>query len=150
MFPFPRLLVLALLPLIGLLGTQIGYQYWTSSPQAQSLLSTFLPASLQDLVLFNRPRIHIRQGTIVGTTVYETLPQPVDVFKGIPYAVPPVGDRRFRRAEPVGEAEDTIDASQFGPRCVCVLDASDSANESDARGNNYSPSTETAVVARTV
>ncbi|KAG2421343.1 hypothetical protein HFD88_005317 [Aspergillus terreus] len=113
----PRLLVLALLPVIVLLGAQIGYRPLGHALQAQTLLSSWLPPSLQDIVLLNRPRVKVRQGTVVGTTFRDGLPQPVEVFRGIPYALPPVGDRRFRRAEPIPDSDNTIDASRFGPRC---------------------------------
>ena len=112
----PRLLVLALLPVVLLLGAQIGYRPLGHALQAQTLLSSWLPPSLQDVVLLNRPRVKVRQGTVVGTTFRDGLPQPVEVFRGIPYALPPVGDRRFRRAQPIPDSDNTIDASQFGPR----------------------------------
>lgn len=40
------------------------------------------------------------------------------VFKGIPYAKPPVGERRFRRPESAAPWDETLDASDFGPSCM--------------------------------
>ncbi|KAF5019455.1 hypothetical protein F66182_8537 [Fusarium sp. NRRL 66182] len=38
-------------------------------------------------------------------------------FMGIPYAIPPVGERRFRLAEPVSMSNETVEAYYLGPRC---------------------------------
>jgi para-nitrobenzyl esterase len=65
----------------------------------------------------------------VSTTVY-TLSGPVrgsgtDViaFKGIPYAAPPTGDRRWRAPEAAERWTDVRDATQFGPRCPGIAPA---------------------------
>jgi para-nitrobenzyl esterase len=38
-------------------------------------------------------------------------------WKGIPYALPPVGALRFRHAVPFGKWSGTLDATAFGPAC---------------------------------
>ncbi|KAE8395541.1 alpha/beta-hydrolase [Aspergillus alliaceus] len=106
----------AVLPIIALLLIQQKAIPLISSPQIQPYVS-WLPTSIQNVVLVSRPRVTLSQGTIVGTTLRDTLKQPVDAFRGIRYALPPVGDRRFRRAEPIGPSEGLIDAARFGPRC---------------------------------
>ncbi|CAJ2513126.1 Uu.00g012450.m01.CDS01 [Anthostomella pinea] len=63
-----------------------------------------------------RPKVTINQGTVVGIQQQGAYPRPIDVFLGIPYALPPTGDRRFRNPEPVPHSTETIDASRFGPR----------------------------------
>jgi para-nitrobenzyl esterase len=40
------------------------------------------------------------------------------IFKGIPYAAPPVGDFRWQPPRPAAPWEGTRDATQFGPRCL--------------------------------
>ncbi|PYH86843.1 carboxylesterase, partial [Aspergillus uvarum CBS 121591] len=117
-----RPFLLAALPVILLLFVQQPSSSSSSSSssstqQLQTLLASWLPASLHNAILLNRPRVAISQGTVVGTTLTHTLNHPVDAFRGIPYALPPVGDRRFRRAVPVNASDEFIDASRYGPRC---------------------------------
>lgn len=61
------------------------------------------------------PSVTLAQGRVVGTQPKDSFPQPVDAFLGVPYALPPVGDRRFRPAFKVPSSSDTIDASKYGP-----------------------------------
>lgn len=42
----------------------------------------------------------------------------VRVFRGIPYAAPPVADFRFREPQPVARWAGVQSARQFGPRCM--------------------------------
>ena len=42
----------------------------------------------------------------------------VHVFKGIPFALPPTGARRWTPPQPVPRWTDTRDATRFGPGCV--------------------------------
>ncbi len=42
------------------------------------------------------------------------------VFKGIPFAEPPIGDRRFAPPVPVGPWTGTFEATEFGPSCPQV------------------------------
>lgn len=66
-----------------------------------------------------RPAVKLpRQGKVVGISIpEETLrPRAVEAFLGIPYALAPVGDRRFRPAEKLPPTPDNIlDASKYGP-----------------------------------
>jgi carboxylesterase type B len=55
------------------------------------------------------------QGRVAGVQLEDTFPQPVDAFLGIPYALPPVGDLRFRPAVKVSKSTDIIDGSRYGP-----------------------------------
>ncbi|XP_072048620.1 cholinesterase-like [Amphiura filiformis] len=65
------------------------------------------------LPVFSQPIVTVEQGQILGDTVhfendYLGIQKDIDVFLGIPYAEPPVGDRRFRAPlpkEPWGENE---------------------------------------------
>ncbi|PWY62001.1 carboxylesterase family protein [Aspergillus eucalypticola CBS 122712] len=113
--PGARSIVLALLPVLLLLFAQQLASHPTE--QIQAILAPWVPTALQDVVLFSRPRVIIAQGTVIGTTLTDTLKAPVDAFRGIPYALPPIGDRRFRRAVAVNASDDIINATDFGPRC---------------------------------
>ncbi|MFA5958555.1 carboxylesterase/lipase family protein [Hyphomicrobium sp.] len=44
----------------------------------------------------------------------------VSIFKGIPYAAPPVGDLRWRPPQPVKRWKSTLDATEFGSHCPQV------------------------------
>lgn len=60
-----------------------------------------------------RPMIDIRQGAVVGVSEGE-----IDVFRGIPYAAPPLGPGRWQPPQPAQTWDEPLDASSFGPSCV--------------------------------
>ncbi|MBD3943661.1 carboxylesterase/lipase family protein [Microbacterium sp. NEAU-LLC] len=57
-----------------------------------------------------RPVVTVSSGVVRGTREGA-----LDRFLGIPYAAPPVGERRFRAPAPVAPWEGERDASAFGP-----------------------------------
>jgi para-nitrobenzyl esterase len=59
--------------------------------------------------------VSIDTGLITGTTT--TSPE-VRVFKGIPFAAPPVGDLRWRAPQPAAHWDGVRAADQFGPVCM--------------------------------
>jgi len=59
--------------------------------------------------------IEIDSGTLAGTT--GAGPE-IRVFKGIPFAAPPVGDNRWRAPQPVAAWSGVRAASDFSPRCT--------------------------------
>lgn len=61
------------------------------------------------------PSVFLPQGTVVGVQLDNAFPQPVNAFLGIPYALPPVGDLRFRLPVKVPTSNKVIDASKYGP-----------------------------------
>ena len=58
------------------------------------------------------PEVKVETGLLHGATEYN-----MNVFKGIPYAAPPVGDLRWRPPQPAASWGGTRDASKFGNSC---------------------------------
>ena len=59
-----------------------------------------------------RPEVKVETGLLRGATEYN-----MNVFKGIPYAAPPVGNLRWRPPQPAVSWSGTRDASKFGNSC---------------------------------
>ncbi|KAH8824528.1 extracellular triacylglycerol lipase precursor [Flagelloscypha sp. PMI_526] len=78
-----------------------------------SLLLTVLDAAC----ILAAPEVHIGKTLVTGSL--STLKDNVEVFKGLPYAEPPVGERRFQ--EPVLKTSlnaSTFNATEFGFVCL--------------------------------
>src|SRR5258708_8584053 len=64
--------------------------------------------------LANNPAIVTRNGTVKGTSIFG-----VEGYLGIPYAVPPVGDLRWKPPVPSGRFPGGVfHANQFGNSCT--------------------------------
>ncbi|KAJ5359209.1 Carboxylesterase type B [Penicillium cataractarum] len=61
------------------------------------------------------PSVSLPQGHLIGTQLDDGFPVTVDAFLGVPYALPPIGERRFKPAFKVPASTETIDASKYGP-----------------------------------
>lgn len=59
------------------------------------------------------PRVFVKQGQLEG--VYE---DGLSVWKGVPYAAPPVGPNRWRPPQPAAAWDGVRKADAFGPPCV--------------------------------
>jgi para-nitrobenzyl esterase len=59
--------------------------------------------------------VHVDTGMVTGTT---TSSDEIRVFKGIPYAAPPVGDLRWRPPQAAANWEGVRKGDQFGPACI--------------------------------
>jgi para-nitrobenzyl esterase len=59
--------------------------------------------------------VRIDTGLVAGG---ETSPSGVRVFRGLPFAAPPVGENRWRAPQPVAPWKGVRDASEFGNVCV--------------------------------
>ena len=62
------------------------------------------------------PIITVETGKLQG--VAATGNSPVQIFRGIPFAKPPVGDLRWREPRPAAHWDGVRPADQFGPRCM--------------------------------
>lgn len=58
--------------------------------------------------------IRIEAGLVGGSTASDG----VQVFRGIPFAAPPVGDGRWRAPQPVEPWDGVLEASEFGDVCI--------------------------------
>lgn len=63
----------------------------------------------------SRPQVHIRTGVVQGVT---DAVAKIDVYKGIPYAKPPIGDLRWRPPVPAPTWDGVRDAQRFGHACL--------------------------------
>lgn len=84
-------------------------------------LAAVLPAwahlTASFLLARQAPIVVLRQGTLMGTIRDDAdFPHPLEAFLGVAYALPPTGERRFARPEPVESSSRKIDASQYGLR----------------------------------
>lgn len=61
------------------------------------------------------PQVTLAQGIVIGTILDHKFPAPIEAFMGLPYAQPPTGDRRFRRAIALPESNQTFKAHSYGP-----------------------------------
>jgi len=74
-----------------------------------TILTTTLPAAMGSA----QERVTIANGILEGTSNTG-----IRVFKGIPFAAPPVGDLRWRPPQPPGNWSGVRKADKFGPRAM--------------------------------
>jgi para-nitrobenzyl esterase len=99
-------------------GAVMGYRH-TASERAMSIYTR--TAALSALLLslnaadLSKGIVQVEGGLIEG----DVSSKPgVRVFKGIPYAAPPVGDLRWKEPKPVVKWDGIRRADKFGPRCM--------------------------------
>lgn len=80
--------------------------------------------------------IKVEGGMIRGTVAEEML-----VFKGIPFAAPPVGDLRWKAPQPVVPWEGIRDASKFGPSPISSMGFPRDMSEDCLYLNVWTPAT---------
>ncbi len=81
----------------------------------------------------DRPAVTITDGKIRGANEGE-----ISVFKGIPFAAPPVGEFRWRPPQPVEKWEGELDATQFPPNCAQSGWGGQAGTGSNADSSSYS------------
>ena len=85
-------------------------------PRSHVFIAVFIVLAVTSAVsaAINDP-VRLDTGTISGLAGNSP---DVRVYKGIPFAAPPVGDLRFRAPQPPAKWEGTRKADQFGPMCM--------------------------------
>jgi para-nitrobenzyl esterase len=62
------------------------------------------------------PIVTVETGKLQGVAAAGN--SPVQIFRGVPYAKPPIGDLRWREPAPAESWQGVRAADQFGPRCM--------------------------------
>jgi para-nitrobenzyl esterase len=79
-----------------------------------ALLLLALLVPLAPVVAQDRPVVHFAAGTLRGTPDRDG----TEAFHAIPYAAPPIGERRWRPPQPPAPWSGERDAARFGPSCL--------------------------------
>ncbi|XP_070551710.1 acetylcholinesterase-like [Ptychodera flava] len=97
------------------------------------------------------PLVEIKTGTLIGTAVEFShadvdIDRTVNVFRGIPYAEPPVGNLRFRPPQSKTAWHGVHDARDFGPICIQPYNPNLPLDETESEDclflNVYAPTTQ--------
>ncbi|VDD92896.1 unnamed protein product [Enterobius vermicularis] len=59
-----------------------------------------------------------KYGLVRGFPIQTTEGHRANIFLGIPYASPPVGERRFEKPVELNKWDDVLNATEFAPRCI--------------------------------
>jgi para-nitrobenzyl esterase len=81
--------------------------------RAISCVVALLALSLGAPAFATTPTVTVEQGVLSGVEVGS-----VEEFLGVRYAMPPVGDLRWRPPQPVSRGHQHLDATQFGNNCA--------------------------------
>ncbi|KAK7500053.1 hypothetical protein BaRGS_00008600 [Batillaria attramentaria] len=121
-----------------------------------AILLPSAPCMLLMFVVFTLTSVHAQTvnvtvpdiGVIVGKAEDVTLPDghrsTVAVFRGIPYAEPPVGQLRFAKPVPKANLTTPFQALQFGP--ICPQRSSNAMSEDCLHVNVFVPSAQLPVI----
>src|ERR1044071_3203131 len=78
-------------------------------------LAILLSLLLSALPVFAVDQVRTATGVVEGRGMQ---PSGVRIFRGIPFAQPPIGDLRWREAQPLQSWKGIRQAVDFGPRCM--------------------------------
>lgn len=80
---------------------------------ALRLLAVVCACSIATSALAASSKVQTRSGVLEGTTEGD-----LRIFKGIPFAQPPVGALRWKEPQPVAKWQGVREATRFAPRCM--------------------------------
>ncbi|MGG1945762.1 carboxylesterase family protein [Trinickia sp. NRRL B-1857] len=83
---------------------------------ALTLLCSF-PIAAATAPVMQPPQVELAQGTVAGDRAMSGIHQ-LNVFRGIPYAAPPVGPLRWHAPQPLARWSGVRTAKHFAPRCM--------------------------------
>ena len=111
----------------------------TSSSSFHRSISTNLPTNANNVV------VTTKYGKYIGIK-QNILGSQVSAFLGIPYALPPIGNQRFRKSIPIVPSKKMVNATKFSSKCVQLskevpifTDVSSGMSEDCLRLNVWTP-----------
>ncbi|XP_046549283.1 cholinesterase 1-like [Haliotis rubra] len=111
---------------------------WTRMTVALLALVAGLHILLTVLHVANTQKVSTLNGPLLGQRL-SVFDKSVDVFYGIPYAKPPVGDLRFKHPQPSGSwGPEVRDAQKQTPSCFQLEDAVSTDEKHKQIPNDYS------------
>ncbi|XP_029641594.1 cholinesterase 2-like isoform X3 [Octopus sinensis] len=97
----------------------------------EGLKYIFIISLLKIYVLAEDPIIDTTTGTIKGST-FSVQNVDIDVFLGIPFAKPPVGNLRFKRPEPIERWSGIKETKKHVSSCIQLVEAFDHIEGADS------------------
>jgi len=82
----------------------------------KAVLLAIAIASVPFVCMAQSPTAKVEQGELRGTSEAG-----LKVFRGIPFAAPPVGDLRWRAPQPAARWEGMRPADKFAPQCLQAI-----------------------------
>ena len=87
---------------------------WRNNILTKTMRGVGVFAGLLSAAAFASAQVRTTSGMVEG---YTSADGKVQIFKGIPYAAPPVGDLRWKEPQPTPKWEGVRKATEFGARC---------------------------------
>src|SRR6188508_3000247 len=82
-------------------------------------------------------QVKIDTGLLQGVT--GTVHSDVRIFKGIPFAAPPLGENRWKAPQPAAKWDSVFKADAFGPSCIAQGGAGRGGRGGGAPGRGGAP-----------
>lgn len=103
-------------------GYLLQWNFFLSVIQNMALLLILTSLNLSEAAISKDLIVNTNKGKIRGVTLKSATNKDVDVWYGIPYAQPPVGDLRFRHPRPIEAWRDVKETTKKPNSCVQIKD----------------------------